>query len=171
MGDTINTFGFNATLYTNRVTVHGGNHFPRLAVFAERQAKKNMVNTVLRSSLSMWTPRHRAPPQLSQVQVIRWDVACHVMRNVSSTICAYACLHVAKPTLAFQPNQLQSRRGPLSPQVTHFRRRDCRTVHIGHIYKRHVMEPPCLCSGVRYKHSDTVLGPTGQHPSRFGVLV
>ena len=53
---------------------------------------------------------------------------------------------------------VNKRYGPLSPQVTHICSRDSQTGNIGHIYKRHIMKPPGLRSGVRYKHSDTVLG-------------
>ena len=55
--------------------------------------------------------------------------------------------------------------------ATHIRCRDSRTGHIGHIDKCHIMKPPGLRSGVRYEHLDTVLGSTGKHLSRFGVLV
>ena len=34
--ETPDTFGFNTALHATRVTVHGGNHFPRLAVITER---------------------------------------------------------------------------------------------------------------------------------------
>ena len=58
-----------------------------------------------------------------------------------------------------------------SPNDTliHIRRRDSRS--IGHIYQRHIMKPPGFRSDVRYEYSDTVQGPTGQHPDQFGVLV
>ena len=119
------------------------------------------------------------PGTTKKVQVICGYVACHVMHNVLPTIRASPCLRIAKPALALPPHQLQisvsschprqQRCGPLSSQVAHLPHRDCRTGHTGHIHKRYIMEPPGRRSGVRYEHSDTVLGPTGQHPSRFDV--
>ena len=57
----------------------------------------DMVNAVLGSSFLLSSPRHRAPPQLSQVQVIIGYMAYHVMNNVLSTIRSSPCLRIAKP--------------------------------------------------------------------------
>ena len=86
----------------------------------------DMVNTVLGSSVPLRTPRHRAPPQLSQVQVICGYVVCHVMYNVSPTIRASPCLRITKPALVLPPHQLQvdmSSCHPINRDVGHCRRK------------------------------------------------
>ena len=87
--DMPNTFGFNTVFHVDRVTVHGGNHFPRLAVLTwdtHVVSRADMVDAVLGSPFPLRTPRHWAPPQLFQVQMIIGYMACHIMNNVLSTI-------------------------------------------------------------------------------------
>ena len=108
-------------------------------------------------------------------------MACHVIYNVPPTIQTHACFQAPKPAFAFTPQQLQvcllpthlrqQRLAPQSPEVIYFRLRDCRTGHVSNILACHVMETLRLHVGVRYEHSDTVLGSTGKHPHRLGVIV
>ena len=134
----------------------------------------DMVDAVLRTS------RHRAPPQLCQVQVIGGHVACHVMYNASSTIRGYTIFLLEdRETSACTPASLTPGRCVIvsSPSAEMWATvvASCPSLHrngrTGKIHQRSIIEPPGHCFGVRNKHTDTVLGPPGPHSSRLNFLV
>ena len=98
MADTVS---FRAAFQVVLITIHSGKHFPITDIHRDAGDERGLHNH------GRFPPWDRAPPQLSQVQMVRHNMAGHAGHDEPPTMRIWAWLQAAKPAPTLPALRLQ----------------------------------------------------------------